>query len=40
MTQVEMHGKEKFVFESETLAVTETERKVIKTRLDCSLGMY
>ena len=35
-----MQGKEKFVFESETLAVIETEWEATKMRLDSRLGMY
>jgi len=35
-----MQGKEKFVFESETLAVIETEWEATKMRLDGSLAMY
>jgi len=35
-----MQGKEKFVFESEVLAVIETEWEPNKKRLDGRLGMY
>ena len=38
--QFQRQSKEKFVFESETLAVIETEWEATKMKLECSLGMY